>query len=198
MIVAPFRTVALATALMFPVSAAAAQANPCALLTSAEATKHIGRGKPTYNETPEAMPVRGGALCEYGFGGQVGLWNSSQDLDQFLKSFRMDKVTRHPVSGVGDRAWIMYPPAEDQYKERVAYLAAHVGQKVVTISLVARNGAADGVMGQVCRGDQSRLKPDEREDCKKILANTSETQESLAPAVTELARLVVAKVRAGK
>jgi hypothetical protein len=53
-------------------------------------------------------------------------------------------------------------------------------------------------MGQVCRGDQSRLKPDEKEDCKKILANKSETQESLQPAVTELAKLLVEKVKAGK
>ena len=53
-------------------------------------------------------------------------------------------------------------------------------------------------MGQVCRGDQSRLKPDEREGCKKVLADKSETQESLAPAVTQLAKLVVQKVRSGK
>jgi hypothetical protein len=69
---------------------------------------------------------------------------------------------------------------------------------VVTVSLVARDGAADVVMGQVCRGDQSRLKPDEREGCKKVLADKSETQESLAPAVTQLAKLVVQKVRSGK
>jgi hypothetical protein len=179
-------------------SALSAQANPCVLLTAAEATKHIARGQPTYNQAPDALQMRGGALCEYPFGGQVGVWESPENLEQFLKSFRMDKVTRHPVSGVGDKAWIMYPTPEDQYKDRIAYLASYVGKKVVTISLVARDGAADGVMGQVCRGDQSRLKPDEKEGCRKVLADRSETQESLAPAVTELAKLVVQKVRAGK
>ena len=53
-------------------------------------------------------------------------------------------------------------------------------------------------MGQVCRGDQSRLKPDEKEDCKRVLADKSETQESLKPNVIELAKLVVEKVKAGK
>jgi hypothetical protein len=110
----------------------------------------------------------------------------------------MDKETRHPVSGVGDRAWIMYPVPEDKYKDRMAYLVTNVGQKVATVALFARDGQADGVMGEVCRGDQSRLKPDEREACKKVLADKSETQESLKPAVIELAKLFVAKVQAGK
>ena len=188
--------VAVVTLLRSPV--AVAQANPCALLTSAEATRHIARGKPTYNETPEATQMRGGVICEYPYGGQVGVWNSSNDLEAFLKNFRADKFPRQPVPGVGDRAWIMFPVPENQYKDRVAYLAAYVGQKVVTVVLNAHDGAADGPMGQVCRGDQSRLKPDEREDCKKVLNDKSETQESLKPAVIELAKLVVQKVRAGK
>jgi hypothetical protein len=180
-----------------------AQANPCALLTSAEAVKHIARGRPTYNQTPDAVRVVGGAgaLCEYPFGGQVGIWrapNAQENLEHFLKVWKADKATRHPVSGVGDRAWIMFPVPENQYKDRVAYLVAHVGQQIVTVALFAREGSADGPMGQVCRGDQSRLTPDEKEDCKNILADISETQESLQPAVIELAKLLVGNVRAGK
>ena len=55
-------------------SALAAQANPCALLTSAEAVKHIARGQPTYGQTPEAVSLAGGAgsVCDYPFGGQIG------------------------------------------------------------------------------------------------------------------------------
>ena len=180
-----------------------AQANPCALLTTAEAVKHIARGQPTYNQTPEAVSVVGGAgaLCDYPFGGQVGLWRApkaQENLEHFLKVWKADKATRHPVSGVGDRAWIMFPVPENQYKDRVAYLVAHVGPQIVTVALFARKGSSDGPMGQVCRGDQSRLKADEKEDCKKILADKSETQESLQPAVVELAKLLVEKVRAGK
>ena len=177
---------------------AAAQSNPCAILTSAEAVRHIARGKKTYNEEPDAVAVGGGALCEYGYGGQIGVWNSANDLERFLKSWKADKSPRHPVAGVGDGAWIMFPVAENEYKDRPAYLVANVGAKVVTVALFARKGQSDGVMGQVCRGDQSRLKADEREACKAVLADKSETQESLQPAVVELAKLVVSKVRAGK
>jgi hypothetical protein len=196
------RVIALTTALIVIGSTpGSAQSNPCSILTSAEAIKHIARGKPTYGETPDAVQLSGGAVCDYGFGGQIGVWNApnaSENFEKFLKSFRVDKQTRNPVPGVGDRAWIMYPPPENEYKDRPAYLVSYVGQKVVTVALFAHKGAADGPMGQVCRGDQSRLKPDEREDCKKILADKSETQESLTPAVIELAKLVVAKVKAGK
>lgn len=182
-------------------STGSAQSNPCALLTSAEAIKHIARGKPTYNQSPDVTRLGGGALCQYPFGGQIGVWNApkaSENFEQFLKSWRVDKETRHPVAGVGDRAWIMFPVPEDEYKDRPAYLVAYVGQKVVTVALFAHKGAADGPMGQICRNEQSRLKPDEREDCKKVLADKSETQESLKPAVIELAKLVVEQVRAGK
>ena len=196
------RALVLTTALILTGSTTgSAQSNPCGILTSAEAIKHIARGKPTYGETPDAVQLAGGAVCDYGFGGQIGVWtppNASDNFERFLKSFKVDKQTRNPVSGVGDRAWIMYPPPENEYKDRPAYLVSYVGQKVVTVALFAHKGAADGPMGQVCRGDQSRLKPDEREDCKKILADKSETQESLKPAVIELAKLVVAKVKAGK
>jgi hypothetical protein len=192
-----------ATLLLASWSPLAAQSNPCALLTSAEAVKHIARGQPTYGQTPEAVSLAGGAgsVCDYPFGGQIGLWRApkaQENLEGFLRAWKADKAIRHPVPGVGDKAWIMFPIPENKYKDRVAYLVAHVGQQVVTVHLVARDGQADGVMGEVCRGDQSRLKPDEKEDCKRVLADKSETQESLQPAVIELAKLVVAKVRAGK
>jgi hypothetical protein len=200
------RVIALTTVLILSGSSTGtAQSNPCALLTAAEATTYIARGHKTYNATADLTSVAGGtgAICDYAYGpgGQIGVWNgpkASENFERFLKNFRMDKQTRHPVSGVGDGAWIMYPVPEDKYKDRVAYLVANVGQKIVTVHLAARDGQADGMMGEVCRGDQGRLKPDEREDCKKVLADKSETQESLKPAVIELAKLVVSKVQAGK
>ena len=206
MTAAMLHVIALSTSLiLIAPSTGSAQSDPCALLTVAEATKHIARGQKTYNENPEMTSVAGGAgaICDYayGSGGQIGIWNApkaTENFERFHKNFRMDKETRHPVAGVGDRAWIMYPVPEDKYKDRVAYLVANVGQKIVTVHLAARDGQADGTMGAVCRGDQTRLKPDEREACKKVLADKSETQESLTPAVIELAKLVVSKVRAGK
>lgn len=178
-----------------------AQAGPCALLTNAEALTHIARGKPTYDQTPEVTAVGGGSLCQYPVGGQLGVWrapNAEANFERFLQAWKVDKATRHPVAGVGDRAWIMFPVPENEYQDRAAYLVAHVGQQIVTVALFAHDGQADGMMGRVCRGDQSRMTAREREDCKKILADTSESQESLQPAVIELAKLVVERVRAGR
>jgi hypothetical protein len=193
------RVVIAATVILCASSQVAdAQSNPCSILTTAEADKHVARGQPTYNQAPDVVQVAGGSLCEYPFGGQIGVWKSAESLERFLKAWKADQAKRHPVSGVGDRAWIMFPVPENEYKDRPAYLVAHVGAKVVTVALMARKGQATGVMGQVCSGDQSQLKPKEKESCKAILADKGETQESLQPAVIELAKLVVANVRAGK
>ena len=177
--------------------------NACSLLSSAEVAKLITRGKKDYGQTPEATAFQGGAgsVCDYPSGGQTGIWvgpKAEENFERFLKQWKADKEKRHPVTGVGDRAWIMFPVPEDKYKDRVAYVVAKVGEKVVTAHLVAHDGAADGMMGEVCKGDQSRLKADEKKDCVKVLADKSETQESLQPAVIELAKVVVANVRAGK
>ncbi len=180
-----------------------AQTGPCALLTNAEALTHIARGKPTHDQTPEVTVVGGGSgsLCQYPIGGQLGIWrapNAEANFERFLQAWKVDKATRHPVAGVGDRAWIMFPAPENEDQDRAAYLVAHVGQQIVTVALFAHDGQADGMMGRVCRGDQSRMTPREKADCTKILADTSETQEPLQPAVIELAKLVVARVRAGR
>lgn len=177
--------------------------NACSLLTSAEVASLISRGKPTYGQTPDATALAGGvgSVCDYPTGGQTGIWvgpGSQDNLERFLKSWKADKATRHPVEGVGDRAWIMFPVPENKYKDRAAYLVARVGERTVTAALFAHDGAADGPMGEMCRGDQARLKADEKEDCKKVLADKSETQESLQPAVIQLAKALVANVRAGK
>jgi hypothetical protein len=191
----------LAATLSLTGSTLAAQSNPCALLTSAEAIKHIARGRQTYSQTPQAMKIGGGTLCQYPFGGQIGHWpapKAEENLERFLTSWKADKEKRHPVSGVGDRAWIMFPVPEKKHETRGAYLVTHIGQQIVTVALFAKEGRADGMMGEVCRVDQSRLKPKEKEECKEVLADKSETPESLQPAVVELAKLLVEKVRAGK
>jgi hypothetical protein len=179
-----------------------AQTNACSLLSSEEVASHITRGRSDIGEPPTATSHSGGKgfICQYNHG-QVGLWkapNAEQNLEVFMKAWKADNAKRTPVSGVGDRAWIAFPVPENKYKDRVAFLVAHVGQQVVTVALFAHDGQADGTMGQVCRGDQSKMRPREREDCKKILADKSETQESLQPAVIELAKVLVEKVRAGK
>ena len=186
--------------MMLSASAVVAQPNPCALLTSAEATKLVARGKPTYNE-PSTMNVAGGngSLCQYEHG-QLGVWrapNAQQNLEAYIKSWKTETGPRSPVSGVGDRAWIMFPVPENKYKDRAAFLIAQVGTRVVTVALFAHNGNAETSLGDMCRGDQSKMRPREKEDCQKVLADKSETQQSLQPALVELAKLVVEKVQKG-
>ena len=53
-------------------------------------------------------------------------------------------------------------------------------------------------MGQICRGDQSKLSARDKESCKKVLPDKSEIPESLQPAVVELAKAVTVKGRSGK
>jgi hypothetical protein len=191
--------VLLATALISSgwITPAAAQTNPCGLLNAAEVLEHITRGRPTYG-TPDAHRMGGGVICVYNYG-EIGLWespNAEQKLEGFLKIFEAHKAKRYPVPGVGDKAWATFPPRMDEYQKRVAYVIAHVGQKVVEIGLYAHDSQADGWGGLACR--QENLKPRDKEDCKKVLEDKSETQESLQPAAVELAKLVVAKVLSGK
>lgn len=194
--------VLLATALMVSswVTLAAAQSNPCSLLTSEESIKHIARDRETYSGTPDAYSFIGGAVCIYPYGGEIGLWpapSAEQHVESFLKYFKVDKAKRHPVSGVGDSAWIMFPVQEDLAVQRGAYVVARVGQHLVTVTLFTRGGWIDRTLRAACREGEIKTARD-KEDCKSILADPEETQESLQPAVEELARLVVAKVRSGK
>ena len=196
--------VLLATALILSgwVTPAAGQSNPCGLLSAAEVLEHITRGQGTYGATPRAHRMNGGVVCIYSYG-EIGLWespNADEKLEDFLEFFGAHKAKRYPVPGVGDKAWATFPPRINEYQERVAYVIAHVGQKVVEVGLYAYDGQADKMMGEACRvgAAAGELKPRDREHCKVILADTSQTQESLQPAAIELAKLVVEKVRSGK
>ena len=194
-------SLALAATLATGSLAAQSAPNACGLLTAAEVSQLITRGKQSYGQSPDATPVVGGkgSVCDYPSGGQVAIYvgpNSEQAFEQFLKAFKQEGLPRRPVSGVGDKAYVIYPKPRNEYSDQGPYLVATVGAHTVTAFLSAHKGQADGPMGEYCRGD--KVKANEKEDCKKMLADKSETPESLEPAVTELAKAVVAKVRSGK
>jgi hypothetical protein len=164
----------------------------CVLLTDAEVEKLINRGRPAYG-TPEEVALAGGSACEYPAGAQVVLFsgpNSQRDLDALLRNFEKDKEPRHPVSGIGDRAWIMFPRPRDQYEDRLAYLVTTVGPHTVAVSMAAKEGQANGPMMEYCRRGQLSKK-----ECAEIEKDQGETPESLQPAVEAVARVVVAKLR---
>lgn len=180
-----------------------AQATPsaCSLLTESEVSRLITRGQPTYSE-PEATTLAGGAgsVCQYEHG-QTGLWTgpgSEARFEQFLASWKQDKQPRQAVSGVGDKAYVIYPKPRNSYSDVGPFVVATVGANIVTASLFARKGQAAGLMGEVCRGDQAQLNDKEKKECAKVLADSGETPESLQPAAVELAKVLVANLRAGK
>ena len=191
-----------ASAAQSPSSAAAAAANrsspdACSLLTDAEVEKLVVRGRPTYGikQRGEAVRLADGSACEYPIGAQVVLFSgpkSQTDFEAFLRNFKKDKERRHPVSGVGDRAYIMFPTPRDEYEDRLAYLVTSVGQHTVAVSMAAKKGAAEGPMMEYCRRGQLSKK-----ECAEIEAAKGETAESLQPAVVEVAKAVVAKLRSG-
>jgi hypothetical protein len=179
---------------------AQAAPNACGLLTEAEAARLIDRGQQTY-ASPQATALSGGKgnICQYEHG-QTGLWigpGSGANFEQHLVNWKQDKVPRQPISGVGDEAYVIYPKARSKFSDEGPMVVATVGPHIVTAGIFARKSQADGLMGEVCRGDQSRLNEKEKENCAAVLADKGETAESLQPAVVELAKTLVAKVRAG-
>lgn len=192
----------LATAAAFVIAAAfpaQAVANACGLLTKEEVAKLITRGQQSFSSTPDALAIGGGSICQYEYG-QTGLWTgpgSGERFEQYLVSWKQDKEPREPVSGVGDKAYIIYPKAKNKYSDEGPFLVATVGPHVVTAALFAKKGNANGLMAEVCRANPGGLSEKEKKECESILADTGETPESLQPAVVELAKALVAKVRAG-
>src|SRR3954453_12392167 len=125
-----------------PRSSAAApgsDAQACSLLMKSEAEKITGR--PLYRD-PEAMGLTGGSVCDYGTA-QVILFSgegSGERLEALLKSFGHDRDERHPVSGVGEGAYVIYPEPRNQYQDTVAFLVTKVGPHTVAVSLAAEEG----------------------------------------------------------
>jgi hypothetical protein len=196
-----YRIVIILAALAGPAVLVAQSApNACGLLTKAEVEQLIARGKPMYNQLPEASAIAGGqgSVCDYD-GGQVGIYvgpNSEGAFQQLLKAFNAEGQPKQPVSGVGDKAYVFYPKPRNEYSDQGPYLVATVGSHTVTAFLARKKGMADGPMGEMCRG--GKMSARDAKDCPKILADKTEAPESLLPAVTELAKAVVAKVRTGK
>jgi hypothetical protein len=99
---------------------------------------------------------------------------------------------------VGDKAYVIYPKARNEYSDEGPMVVATVGPHIVTAGIFARKSQADGLMGEICRGDQSGLTEKEKKNCATVLADKGETSESLQPAAVELAKALVAKVRSGR
>jgi hypothetical protein len=191
-----------ATLTIAPSGAAQSPPNACGLVAKPDVDRLITRGKPTYNAVPEAV-VSGkgkGSVCLY-VGGEVGIFvgpDSRAALESHLEMFRIDKLPRQPVSGIGDKAWlIMAPPIKNDSDNEGPFLISAVGEYTVTVFLTAHQGSADGPAGIYCR-DSLKLTKSEKASCRKTLGDVSESPASLRPMAEELGKIVAAKVRSGK
>jgi hypothetical protein len=114
----------------------------CSLLTDAEIKQLVARGGSASekNETPLA----GGSSCTYGIGrGQIMVFSGPKaeaNFTDLLKGFHKDTVTKHPVSGVGEGAYVIYPKPRDEYEVRVGLLATKYRQYMLGISLEPDKG----------------------------------------------------------
>lgn len=169
----------------------------CSLLSDAEVNKLITRGRDTYGEGPQPMSIGGGTVCGYPGGAQIILFQppkSQESAERFLQGFKKDKEPRRPLSGVGDRAFIMFPTPRDQYEDRGAFLVSNVGQYTIMVSMVVDRPALDARMLQEACADP-KLSKRQKAQCDSAKAVKPETPESLEPAVIELAKVVVGKLR---
>lgn len=114
----------------------------CSLLTDAEVEQLVARGG--FASEKNETPLAGGSSCTYGIGrGQIMVFSGPKaeaNFNDLLVSFHKDKETRHPVTGVGDGAYVIYPKPRDEYEVRVGLLATKVRQYMLGISLEPDKG----------------------------------------------------------
>ena len=125
-----------------PAKKPAGELQVCSLLTDAEIKQLVARGG-FASEKNETL-LGGGSSCTYGIGrGQVMVFagpKAEANFNDLLKGFHQDTVMKHPVSGVGEGAYVIYPKPRDEYEVRVGLLATKVRQYMLGISLEPDRG----------------------------------------------------------
>ena len=119
--------------------------SPCGLLMEDEVAKYIARGQSLTFDEPTSMSVGGaGASCVWGGGrGQIVLFSgpkAEEGLNALLQRFNRDKEPKEPVTGVGERAWVIFPKPHNENEPRGGFLGAKTGAYMVGVSLEADDG----------------------------------------------------------
>jgi len=58
------------------------------------------------------------------------------------EGFKKDKEPQTPISGVGERAYFLYPKPDNEYQGNVAFLVAKSGNHTLALSLDAPKGSS--------------------------------------------------------
>jgi hypothetical protein len=153
---------------LFPVTVNA-QAAPkaCSLLSAAQVQTLVWRGQRPDGPTDEIPLAAGaGSACSYASAHQVIVYTgprSESFIDTELKMRRRDKEPRHPVPGVGDRAYVLHLAPQDEYQLPAAFLVARVGSNTLAVVMQApsRDVAAQAMQAaaiEVAKAAAAKLK----------------------------------------
>jgi len=113
----------------------------CSLLTAADVQKVTGRAP---FDKPTQMPIAGGTTCQIDDSGLIVMSGSDswQRYENYLKAFKADKDPRKSVSGIGDRAFVMFPTPRNSYQKEnpFAVLVVQRGPHTLALSQQADRG----------------------------------------------------------
>lgn len=130
---------------------AAGKVKACTLLTNAEIKEQTGRDQAwELNDEPYDM----GSACDYG-GGTVTLrvYSGSKPEDEVnwtLKNYKVDDQKKHPISGFGAGAYVIYYTPQNKYQDVAAILVGRAGVRMFMLSLSAPEGkSAESVQPQL-------------------------------------------------
>ena len=121
----------------------------CSLLTKAEIKAAIGRDEWALNDDP----FESGSVCDFGGVVSIRVYSSAKPEDEInwtLKNYKVEKVTKHPVSGFGAGAYVFYFVPESKYQDTAAFLVGRAGTRMFMMSLSAPDGkSAESVQPQL-------------------------------------------------
>lgn len=109
----------------------------CTLMGNPEFAKITGR-RP-FDEPGAVQLANGGSSCEYE-GGGFTLYSGPQSeahYEALLKIFKADATPRQPVTGVGERAYVMFPKPLNEYQGEYAILVVRQGVHTLAVQLRA-------------------------------------------------------------
>ena len=180
-----------------PVLAAQTAPNACGLLTKAEVDKLINRGKTVSGDPTVISSAAGkGSVCDYPAMAQVGIYvgpNSHSHFEWIPKAYQITEKDKKPVTGIGDKAYRFSVQSKNPVDHGTT-LVMTVGEYTVTAQIAAHVGEADGFKASYCKFPAD-LTPAQKADCDKAMADKTELPEAVWPAVQELGKVLVAKVR---
>ena len=110
----------------------------CSLITRAEVRKATG-SDPFVDPEPAGQ---GGWICNVG-SGELKLYSGPKSWDAWdstLKGFKQDKEPQTPAPGFGERAYFLYPKADNAHQGNVAFLVVKSGNYTLALSLDAPDG----------------------------------------------------------